>query len=349
MIQKITGRIFFLMVLLVSFSGFSAETHQNGNKEDLNLKEFIVHHITDSHDYHLLDWNGHPISIPLPVILWTKNGLVSFSSGKFHHDDNGEVVVQRNGMEFVKYHGKIYYNDRNTEGKFEERPIDFSITKNVVVLFMVSFLMFLIFIPVARSYKKNKKAPKGLAAFIEPLVLFVRDDISVPNIGKHKSEKYLPYLLTVFFLIWFGNILGLIPFVSGTLTNYILFTATMAICTFLVVIFSGNKNYWKHIFATPGVPKWLLPIMIPVELLGIFTKPFALMVRLFANITAGHIVLMSLISLVFVFKSIYTSPASILLGVFINLIEIMVAFIQAYVFTLLSALFIGQAVEEEHH
>lgn len=177
----------------------------------------------------------------------------------------------------------------------------------------------------------------------------MRDDIAKPNIGEHKFEKYMPYLLTVFFLIWIGNLLGLIPVISGTLTNDILFTGTLAVITFLITIFSGNKNYWKHVFATPGVPVWLLPIMIPVEILGLFTKPFALMVRLFANITAGHIVVLSLVSLIFVFKSVAVSPVSILFGLFINVLELLVAFIQAYVFTLLSALFIGQAVEEEHH
>ena len=220
-----------------------------------------------------------------------------------------------------------------------------------MVLFLTAIVIFLIFTTVARSYKKSEKvqAPKGFANLMESLVLFVRDDIAIPNIGSHKYEKFMPYLLTVFFLILIGNLLGLVPIISGTLTNDIIFTGTLALATFLITTFSGNKHYWKHIFATPGVPLWLAPIMIPVELIGMFTKPFSLMVRLFANITAGHIIIMSLIGLIFIFKSVYISLVSVPMALFINILELLVAFIQAYVFTLLSALFIGGAVAEEHH
>src|SRR5690606_15961548 len=225
-----------------------------------------------------------------------------------------------------------------------DRPLNFSITKNVFTLFLAAAIMLLVFIPVANSYKRVRGAPKGLAGFIEPLILFVRNDIAIPNIGKKKYEKYMPYLLTVFFLIWFGNLFGLIPFFpfTGTLTNDIIFTGVMATMTFLITIFSGNKSYWVHILATPGVPKWLLPIMIPVEVLGMFTKPFALMVRLFANITAGHIIILSLMSLIFIFQTAWISPVSIAFSLFMYALELLVAALQAYVFTLLSALFIGQ-------
>lgn len=357
MIQNFVRKIAFFTALCISLSTFSQESgsgEQAPKEEDIT--ELIMHHIADAHEYHIMDWKGKSISVPLPIILWTENGLVTFLSSEFHHDDSGKVVVERNGMKFAKNHGQIYYTNPDGTLSYDAehhvtntRPLDFSITKNVVVLVLVCALMLLVFVSVAKSYKKNDKAPRGLAGFLEPLILLVRDDIAKANINEHKYERYIPYLLTVFFLIWIGNLLGLIPIISGTLTNHIIFTGILATFTFLVTVFSGNKNYWKHIFATPGVPVWLLPIMIVVEVLGMFTKPFALMVRLFANITAGHIVILSLVSLIFVFKSVYVSPVSILFGLFINVLELLVAFIQAYVFTLLSALFIGQAVEEEHH
>ncbi|GIZ16293.1 F0F1 ATP synthase subunit A [Capnocytophaga catalasegens] len=359
MIQKIVDKIAFLLLLCGSLSVFSQqEDHHQAPKENKvdGTTEMIMHHIADAHDYHIMDWKGHAISVSLPIILWTENGLVTFMSSKFHHDDSGKVIVESKGLKFVKYHGEIFYANADGSLSFDEkhhvtnlRPLNFSITKNVVTLIFVCLLMLFIFVSVAKSYKKNDKAPKGVAGFLEPLILFIRDDIAKPNIGDHKYERYMPYLLTVFFLIWIGNLLGLVPVISGTLTNDILFTGTLAVLTFVITVFSGNKNYWKHIFATPGVPIWLLPIMIPVEILGMLTKPFALMVRLFANITAGHIVILSLISLIFVFKSVYASVVSVPFGLFINVLELLVAFIQAYVFTLLSALFIGQAVEEEHH
>lgn len=354
-------RFFLLAVLFCSF-GALAQDHENQSSEtsadgDFNATELINSHIKDSHEFHIADWQGKAISLPLPVILWTENGLVTFMSSAFHHDEEAEVVVEKGGQQFVRYHDEIYYADANGTVSFDaeqnvtnSRPLNFSITKNVFTLMVTSALMLLIFIPIANSYKKNNRAPKGIAGFLEPLIIFVRDDIAVPNIGEKKYQKYMPYLLTVFFLIWLGNIFGLIPFFpfQGTLTNDILFTGVMATITFLITLFSGNKAYWGHIFATPGVPKWLLPIMIPVEVLGMFTKPFALMIRLFANITAGHIIILSLMALIFIFQTAWISPVSIAFSLFMYALELLVAALQAYVFTLLSALFIGQAVEEHH-
>ncbi|MDO5606930.1 MAG: F0F1 ATP synthase subunit A [Capnocytophaga sp.] len=354
-IRTIVLPILFLLPNLAAAS--DAETTDN-QPEEWNVTEMIMHHIGDSHEFHVGDWNGRAISFALPIILWTDNGLVTFMSSEFHHDNNGKVAVERAGQKFVRYHEEVYYADANGSVAYDEehkvinsRPLNFSITKNVFSLVLASLLMLAVFIPVANSYKKNKRAPKGLAAFVEPIILFVRNDIAIPNIGKKKYERYMPYLLTVFFLIWIGNLFGLIPFFpfSSTLTNDIIFTGFLAVMTLLITLFSSNKNYWRHIFATPGVPVWLLPLMIVVEILGIFTKPFALMVRLFANITAGHIIILSLISLIFIFGSVWVSPVSILFALFINALELLVAVLQAYVFTLLSALFIGQAVEEEHH
>jgi F-type H+-transporting ATPase subunit a len=182
--------------------------------------------------------------------------------------------------------------------------------------------------------------------------LFVRDDIAISNLGEHRYEKFMPYLLTVFFFILINNLMGLIPFpppFGANVTGNIAVTLTLALFTFFITQINGSKTYWKHIYATPGVPVWLLPIMFPVELIGMFTKPFALMVRLFANITAGHIIVLSLVSLIFIFKSLAVAPVSILFVIFMDCLELLVAFLQAYVFTLLSALFIGLAVKEEHH
>jgi ATP synthase F0, A subunit len=356
MIRKIISKYLFLSILAFPLGVFASPEQTQNPQEEESFTDVIMHHISDSHEYHLLDWQGTPVTLPLPIILWTENGLVTFLSSEFHHDDKGEVIVEKKGLYFVRVHGQIHYTDANgtlsynNDHKLENpRPLDFSITKNVVLLFLIALIMFLAFTAVARSYKKNPKAPKGFANLLETLVVFVRDDIAVPNIGNHKYERYMPYLLTVFFLILIGNLLGLVPIISGTLTNDIVFTGTLAVITFFITTFSGNRNYWQHIFATPGVPKWLAPIMIPVEIIGMLTKPFSLMIRLFANITAGHVIILSLIGLIFTLKTIFVSPVSVGFSLFISILELLVAFIQAYVFTLLSALFIGGAVAEEHH
>ena len=216
-------------------------------------------------------------------------------------------------------------------------------------MFIVIAVLLFLMLNSAKFYKRNPgTAPKGIASFIEPIVIFVRDEIALPNIGHKKYLKFTPYLLTLFFFIWVGNILGLFP-EAANFTGNIALTFTLAIFTFIITNVNGNKDYWKHVFATPGVPVPLLLIIVPVEIIGLFTKPFALMVRLFVAITAGHIVILSFIALIFVFESMAVGVASTIMVVFINFIEILVATIQAYVFTLLSALFIGLALEEPHH
>jgi F-type H+-transporting ATPase subunit a len=337
--------------------------HEAGTaeKKEFNATDLINEHIRDSHEFHIVDWAGHPISFYLPVILWTNNGLEVFSAEAFHHDNEGEHVIDVNGQKLVRFNEVIFYADKyeslskeereNGAFAFDARPLDFSITKNVFSMFMSAIIMFLLFLVVARSYKKNKLAPKGIAGFLEPLVTFVRDDIARPNIGEKKYAKYMPYLLTIFFFIWINNLIGLIPFFpfSSNLTGNIYFTFVMALITFIITTFSGNKDYWGHIFNTPGVPFWLAPIMIPVEVIGMLTKPFALMIRLFANITAGHIIILSLVSLIFIFETAWISPVSGAFVLFMSVLEMLVAALQAYVFTLLSALFIGQAVAEHDH
>lgn len=333
--------------------------HEKPSEEKFDVGSFIMHHIADAHDWHII---GN-ISLPLPVILWTEKGWVVFLSSAFHHDDAGTVVVERKGMRFVKYHEKIYYatTEANEQGSFvtldqqhhplNTKPLDFSITRNVASMFMSVGLLLWMFIGLARQYRQGHAIPKGLGALLEPLVIFVRDNIAIPNMGEHQSARFMPYLLTAFFFILINNLIGLVPFFPGgsNLTGNIAFTFVMAMATLIITNINGNKNYWLHIIAPP-VPVLLYPIMIPVELIGIISKPFALMVRLFANITAGHVLIMGLVSLIFIFKSIAVAPISLVFMLFMNLIELMVAFLQAYIFTLLSALFIGLAVaESEHH
>ncbi len=322
---------------------------------------FILHHIADAHDFHFWGEGEHSVGLPLPVILWTDEGLVTFMSSAFHHDDEGKHVVEANGQRFVKLHEKIYYASAtsNEHGAYVEvnekheaknaKPLDFSITKNVFSLLVSVAILLVVFINVARGYKKRAgQSPKGFQSLIEPVILFVRDDIAKPNLG-YKYEKFMPYLLSVFFFIWFNNLLGLVPFFPGgaNVTGNIAVTMVLALCTFLITTFSGNKYYWKHIFMPP-VPWWMYPVMVPVEIVGIFTKPIALMIRLFANITAGHILMLSLICLIFIFKNLAIAPIAVPFAVFISLIELLVAFIQAFIFTILSALFIGMAIEEHH-
>lgn len=330
-------------------------THE---EKEFNASDMINEHIGDSHEFHIAEWNGHPISFYLPVILLTDNGLSVFSSEEFHHDNSGTHEVVIDGQSFVRNEEVIYYTDKYKLLKeeergafnFEARPLDFSITKNVFSMLMSAIILFILFFFVARSYNKNKLAPKGLAGFLEPLVIFVRDDIAIPNIGYKKASRYMPYLLTIFFFVWINNLIGLIPFFpfSSNLTGNIFFTFVLALITFIVTTLSGNKDYWKHILMPP-VPKALYPIMVPIEIIGIFTKPFALMIRLFANITAGHIIILSLVSLIFIFKTVAIAPVSGAFVLFMSVLEMLVAALQAYVFTLLTALFIGQAVQEHDH
>ncbi|MNQ69206.1 ATP synthase subunit a [compost metagenome] len=301
-----------------------------------------MEHIADSHMWHL--W-GHT-SLPLPVILYTPGGLEVFSSAHFHHGEE-DYKGTYNTYRLVEDHVKVV----GANGQVNETAsvLDFSITKNVAAMFVAILVILVVFISVASAYKKRVgKAPKGLQSLIEPIIVFVRDDIAKPNIG-HKYAKFMPYLLTVFFFIWFNNLLGLVPIFPGgaNVTGNIALTFVMAFGTMIIVNINGNKYYWKHIFR-PDVPWWLYPIMIPVELIGIISKPFALMIRLFANITAGHIIVLSLISLIFIFETLAIAPVSVAFVLFMDVLELLVAFLQAFIFTLLTALFIGMAVEEHH-
>jgi len=377
--MKFSALLAFLLLFNIGFA--SAEVHHEGlpktfeelvkSEETKNHEEaakvksgestfnpvpVIMHHIADAHDWHFWGEGEKSVSIPLPVILWDNNGLNVFMSSKFHHNEN---VVESNGNYYLNFHEKIYKTD--AQGSIEphvdekgavhlqnEKPLDFSITKNVASMLLSFVLLILIFSAVASSYKKGNLVPKGIASFIEPIILFVRDEVAIPNIGKKKYAKYMPYLLTLFFFIWINNLLGLLPG-AANVTGNIAVTFVLALIALIVINFSGNKDYWGHMLWMPGVPVPVKIILAPIELVGIITKPFALMIRLFANITAGHIIIMSLISLIFIFQTEAMSAGSIPLALFIYCLELLVAALQAFVFTMLVSLFIGTAVAEHDH
>lgn len=334
-----------------------AQAHHAEEEEDLS--KVILHHIADSHEWHFWGHGENKISLPLPVILWTENGLVTFLSNKHESDEKGTTIFEEKGQQMINFHGNYYYPlaEKNADGQYVEldenhiptnaKPFDISITKNVASMLISMVLLLSIFISIACSYKKRQgKAPKGMQSLLEPVILFIRDDIAKPQLG-YRYNAFMPYLLTVFFFVWINNLLGLVPFLPGgaNLTGNIAVTLMLALCTFILTTVNGNKNYWGHIFK-PHVPWWLYPLMIPVEIIGIFTKPMALTIRLFANITAGHILILSLISLIFILKSVFVAGVAIPFVLFISVIELVVGFIQAFIFTILSALFIGMAIEE---
>ncbi len=340
----------------------SAESHHEESVEEedggikTEIKEYIAHHLQDSYDFGLYSYKNSDdtktyIGFPLPVIL-IDGGLKIFSSSKFHH---GETVAEVDGSYYKLYHGKIYKTDAEGTINYDEHhhatnemPLDFSITKNVVFIMIVFLIMFFMFRGVAKSYAKGNALPKGMGRFLEPIILYIRNDIAIPNIGKKKYKKYMSYLLTVFFFVWIINLFGLTP-LGVNVTNNIAVTFCLAILTYLITTFTANKDYWKHIFWMPGVPVPMKIVLAPIELLGTFIKPFSLMIRLYANITAGHVVLMSIIGMIFIFSNWLGGSLSFLLAFVLGILELLVAALQAYIFTMLSALYFGMAVEEHDH
>lgn len=353
-------KLLFLLatIFCVNTNTLAATSEESPNKEEFDFTEMIMHHISDAHDWHLYDKTSddgsiEPVSIPLPIILFAEGHLDLFWSSEFHH---GQVVVQKDTRFYVLYHNDIYQTNSKGDLTYSEdhhpinsKPLDFSITRNVAGMFIGAVVLLLLFISMGRYYK-NENQPKGIFSFLEPLVLFVQDDIALQNIDKNQAYKYVPFLLTLFFFILINNILGLIPIIPGgsNVTGNIAVTFVLAAITLVIINLNGNKQYWQHIFWMPGVPYALRPIMAIVEFIGLISKPFALMIRLFANITAGHIIILSLVGLIFIFKTIMISPVSIVFVLFMDLMEILVAFLQAFIFTLLTALFIGIAVEKHH-
>ena len=370
--KNFVNYLFITILTVFTYGGAYASSSEHGaeeKEEKFNVGEMIMHHVKDAHEWHL--WGGHDnsVSIYLPVIL-LDDGIQTFSSSHFYHgehktaidDSTGESMSYVAGVgpaaNYAMFHEKIYklehgalhFHGGHVHVSEGNKIMDFSMTKNIMFMLISCILLMIIMFSVAKYYKKNGAvAPKGIAKFIEPLIVFVRDDIAKEHIGESKHRRYLPFLLTIFFFVLIANLLGSMPLIGTNLTGNITVTMFLAICTLLLTVFSGNKNYWKHIFWPPGVPIALMPIMIPLEILGIFTKPFALMIRLFANITAGHIIVLALISIIFVNENIGWAGLSVPLTLFISVLELLVAFLQAYLFALLSALFIGAAVEEHHH
>ena len=310
-----------------------ADTH---NENEFSMDEMIMHHVLDEHGWEF----AHGFKIPLPVILYTPDrGLEMFSSAKL---DEGKIY---NG--YQNQHEHIVRVDEAGNVDESIHPLDFSITKNVASLMASALILILIFLAVGKAYKKNSgKAPKGLQSFLEPVILTIRDEVVKPNIGP-KYVGYLPYMLTLFFFILVNNLMGLTPG-AANLTGNIAVTLTLAVFTFIIVHAKANKNYWSHIFAPPGVPLWLLPLFWVIEIIGVFVKPASLTIRLFANITGGHIIILSLIGLIFMFQSWAVGGGIVLMGTFMTFVEILVAFIQAYIFTLLTSMYIGAAIEEHH-
>ncbi|WP_295801991.1 F0F1 ATP synthase subunit A [Mucilaginibacter sp.] len=334
---------FFLALGAFPTKALSQENKPEGGEKKFNPQEIIMEHIADKHEWHMYGKSY----LPLPIILYTDKGLETFSSA--HLQPQGTVYAG-------KYYSYMLVNNKikvaDTNGKIDEvnnkKVLDFSITQNVASMWMTGIILILVFFSMSSAYRKRPgKGPKGIQSWMEPLVLFIRDDVALPNIGV-KYKAYMPLLLTIFFFILINNIFGMIPVFPGAfnLTGNIAVTLVLSVIVLLVVNLKANKYYWKHIFV-PN-PWWLFPIMIPVEIVSIFSKPIALMIRLFANITAGHIIVLSLISLIYIFGTQWAAVVSVPFTVFIDCIEVLVAFLQAYIFTMLTSLFIGMAIQEHH-
>ncbi len=347
--------------------GEEKEAHKKGG---FNATEVIFGHVLNAHEFHFLDIVGddgekHPVSIPLPIILYSpQKGFTSFMSSKFEHghkEHNGYIILTEHKITELGLDPKVYNPqdivavDENGKLDASVKVYDLSLTRNVVQMLIALIIFTWIMLRIAKRYKSGvgvTSAPKGSQSLIEPVIVFVRDEVARPNLG-HKADKYLPYLLTVFFFILINNIFGLIPG-SANVTGNIAFTAVLGIISFVVILASTNKHYWGHIFNPPGVPFGVKLILVPVEFLSVFIKPFALIIRLFANMVAGHIIIICLISLIFIFGelSVYAgwgaSPLAVGFTIFIYFIEVLVAFLQAFIFTMLTAVFIGQAFEGGH-
>ena len=361
--------LFFASFLNFSSARQNDDTTAQKKKKSFDANEVIFGHISDAHEFHFFSYQSggeeHEVTIPLPVILYSpQRGLASFMSSKFHHGHKpykGYTLLTDHTIEEWKLDAKKFHagqiigiNDKG-EPDLSVKIYDLSLTRNVVQMIIALSLLVWIMLLIAKRYRKGEgvnNAPKGIQNLLEPVITFIRDDVAKPNLG-HKYEKYLPYIQTIFFFILINNLVGLIPG-TANVTGNIAFTMLLALISFFVILFSSNRHYWKHIF-WPPVPHGVKPILILVELLGVFTKPFALMIRLFANMVAGHIIILCLISLIFIFGALNkvvgyaVSPVSIGFVIFIYFIEILVAFLQAYIFAMLTAVFIGQAFEGEHH
>ena len=319
------SKVFYKIILFLFI--YSFENTKINAKED----NFIIHHVLDSHEWHFFSTKKYDFTIPLPIIILSQKGIDIFLSNKLKNKKYKGFYINKDG----------FIESIDKKLKF----LDLSITKNVAAMFFSFLILLLLFLYCAFWYKKNSfsKAPKGIVSAIEIMVDFIKNDILIPNIGE-QYKKFGPYLLTIFFYIWLNNMLGLLPG-SANLSVCISVTACLAILTFLVTNLNGSKHYWHHLFS-PSVPKFLYPIMVPIEVISLFTKPMTLMIRLFANITSGHIILLSIINLAFIFQSYSVGVACVFLNIFMLILKIIVSFLQAYIFTLLSAIYIRNAIEK---
>jgi len=371
MAKSLLVAVFSLFSILIFAQGQGSPGAEP--KPEFDANEVIFGHIKDAHEFHFFSYRDkagkvHHATLSLPVILYSPGkGWSVFMSSKFHHgeeDYNGyklltvekiEEMTKKNPDADTKYHvGQIVAVNENGEINESAKVYDVSLTRNVVQMLIALALLVWVMLSIAKRYKKGEgvvTAPKGRQGLLEPVIIFIQDEVAKPNLGK-RYKKYLPFLLTVFFFILINNLVGLIPG-TANVTGNIAFTFVLAIISFVVILASSNKHYWAHIF-WPPVPHWIKPILIPVEILGVFTKPFALMIRLFANMVAGHILIICLISLIFIIGALSnsagwgTSPVAIAFTIFIYFIEILVAFLQAYIFANLTAVFVGQAFEGGH-
>jgi F-type H+-transporting ATPase subunit a len=361
--------LIFIFFFSLSVSAQHGDSESAKKKKNFDANEVIFGHISDAHEFHFFSYESggkeHEVTIPLPVILYSpQRGLSTFMSSKFDHGHESykeyalltDRTIEEWKLDAKKFHAnQIIALNGNGEPDLSIKIYDISLTRNVVQMIIALALLVWVMLLIAKRYRKGegvKNAPKGIQNLLEPIITFIRDDVAKPNLG-HKYEKYLPYIQTIFFFILINNLVALIPG-TANVTGNIAFTMLLSLISFVVILFSSNKHYWKHIF-WPPVPHGVKPILIPVEILGVFTKPFALMIRLFANMVAGHIIIICLISLIFIFGALNkvvgyaVSPLAIGFVIFIYFIEILVAFLQAYIFAMLTAVFIGQAFEGEHH
>lgn len=363
--------LIFAFTLVESIPVSAQHGHENEHvaasdshaEEKFNAGKFVIEHVSDAYDWHVVSFGDKHISIPLPIILYSKKPELHedksfhvFMSSKFHHGHSSHIGFQISHSE--EFEGKIVELD--SHGHEIGKPIDISITKTIAGVLVSVIILFWLVFSIAGSAKRNKgKAPTGVQNLFEPIILFIRDEVAKPAIGDKKFEKFMPFLLTLFFFILINNFMGLIPIppFGANVTGNIGVTMVLALFTFFITTINGNKHYWKEIY-NPDVPWWLkfpIPLMPIVELSGVITKPFVLMVRLFANMMAGHMIVTVFVSLIFIFGSIMgpvagygISPVSIAFSVFILLLDVLVSFIQAYVFTLLSALYFGMATSDHH-
>ena len=332
----------------------AAQSSEADDKSKFNVKELIFDHIGDSYEWHITTWGHLHITVPLPVIVYSREkGVNIFLSSKLHHGEYKGFHVAKGG----DFDGKLV--TLNSAGQ-EVRPIDLSLTRNATALILNSIIMVSILMGLVGWYKRRpeRSVPKGFWGALEMFIMNVNDDVIKPCIGP-KYKRYAPYLLTVFFFILINNLMGIIPFFPGgaSTTGNIAVTMVLALCTFFIVNLSGNREYWKEIF-WPDVPVWLkapIPLIPVIELFGVFTKPFALMIRLFANIMGGHAIIITLTCLIFITVSMGPivntgmTVVSVVMTIFMNCLELLVAYLQALVFTMLSAVFIGLAIPENHH